>query len=293
MKAIALILSLLTLFAAAYFSKAAGGDPENAALRTDGEIPCIKETFLPVIMYHSVLRDPARTGEYVITPEMLESDLAYLSEKGCTAVSPGEIWEFVSTGVPLPEKPVLITFDDGHLNNLTYAGPLMEKYDMRCTVNVVGAFTLQAEKENDPNPYYAYLTRENIREMLSCGCFDIGCHTYNMHTLGMRKGASMSRGETAEEYAAVLSEDIARWREAAGVDSTLVYAYPFGYYSEEGFPMLQQEGFRIILTCTEGGNVLSPGNASSTDSGRGIVKLNRYNRSGLVQTDKFMQSIGI
>lgn len=302
MKIISLILSLLTLLAAAYFHNISGnGIPGNiiniasAARQSAGELSPVNtgEVSLPVIMYHSVLKDPARTGEYVITPETLESDLKYLSEKGCNAVSPHEIWEFASMGTPLPENPVFITFDDGHLNNLTYGRPLMEKYGMRCTVNVVGAFTLQAEKENDPNPYYAYLTKENIREMLSSGCFDIGCHTYNMHTLGSRKGAAMNRGETAEEYAAVLSGDIARWREAAGVSDTLVYAYPFGFYTEEGFTVLQQEGFRVILTCTEGGNLLSPGNELSDNSGQDIVKLNRYNRPGFVQTDEFMKRIGI
>lgn len=290
MKIISFIISLLTIFAAAYFH----GLSENAR-QADGELSPgnAREVSLPVIMYHSILKDPARTGEYVITPAMLESDLKYLSEKGCNAVSPHEIWEFVSMGTPLPENPVFITFDDGHLNNLTYGRPLMEKYGMRCTVNVVGAFTLQAEKENDPNPYYAYLTKENIREMLSSGCFDIGCHTYNMHTLGSRKGAAMNRGETPEDYAAVLTDDVACWREATGVSDTLVYAYPFGFYTEEGFTVLQQEGFRVILTCTEGGNLLSPGNELSDNSGQGIVKLNRYNRPGFVQTDEFMKRIGI
>ena len=49
------------------------------------------EVSLPAIMYHSVLKDPARTGEYVVTPQSFENDLKYLSQKGYTAVSPEKI----------------------------------------------------------------------------------------------------------------------------------------------------------------------------------------------------------
>ncbi|MDE6592229.1 MAG: polysaccharide deacetylase family protein [Oscillospiraceae bacterium] len=252
---------------------------------------------LPVLMYHSVLKDPSRTGEYVITPEALENDLAYFKKNSYTAVSGAQVFAFVKNGTPLPEKPVMITFDDGHLNNLTYCAPLMEKYGMKCTVNVVGAFTVQAEKENDPNPYYAYLTREDIAAMEESGFFEIGCHTYNLHSVNGRRGAKKNSWESTEEYIDVLLRDVEKWRSSTQLGSTTqlgsaaepercVYAYPYGYYSEEGFEALRQQGFTVFLTCKEAGNNI-------TYSGENFVKLNRYNRSGLVQTDEFMNGIGI
>ena len=109
------------------------------------------EQSLPVIMYHSVLSDPSRTGDYVITPDEFEKDLIYIKSKGMNTVTPDMIIDYVDNGTPLPEGPILLTFDDGHLNNMTYALPLLQKYDMYATVSVVGAYTLNAEKENDPN----------------------------------------------------------------------------------------------------------------------------------------------
>lgn len=278
--AAALFLAVLLLFLSAVIHSAAPPDRSAPANTQPGQ-----GVSLPVLMYHSVLKDPARTGEYVITPDLLEQDLAYLKKSGCTAVSGAEVFAFVHSGVPLPEKPVMITFDDGHLNNLTYCSELMEKYEMKCTVNVVGAFTVQAEKENDPNPYYAYLTRKDISLMTRSGYFEIGCHTYNMHSVNGRRGAQKKPGETPEEYVNALKADIEKWRRATEADSC-VYAYPYGYYSEEGFEALRQEGFTVFLTCTESGNFI-------TNSGEEFVKLNRYNRSGLVQTDEFMNSVGI
>ncbi len=266
--------------------------PVQAEQGTQGS--CVS---LPVLMYHSVLKDPSRTGEYVITPEALECDLAYLKENGYTAVSGAEVFAFVHNGTPLPEKPVMITFDDGHLNNLIYCAPLMEKYGMKCTVSVVGAFTVQAEKENDPNPYYAYLTREDLRTMEESGFFEIGCHTYNLHSVNGRRGAEKNSWESPEEYVDVLLNDVEKWRNATQLDGNAqlscnaenkrcVYAYPYGYYSEEGFEALRQQGFTVFLTCKEAENNI-------TCSGEDFVKLNRYNRSGLVQTDEFMHGIGI
>lgn len=246
-----------------------------------------KSVTLYTLMYHSILKDPSRTGEYVMQPSVLESDLVYLKDHGYHTVTPEMIINFCDKGEPLPDKPVMITFDDGHLNNLTYALPLLEKYDMTAQINVVGAYTLKAEEENDPNPYYAYLTREDIKTLYNSKRFDIGCHTFDMHGSCGRRGASKRSWESEEDYNAAFSEDLGRFTElieSCGISPT-VYAYPFGFMSEEGFDILKDNGYRIILTCSEKPTQLDFNSESSGD----LIVINRYNRSGLVQTDEFMK----
>ena len=278
----AVIISVLLLIGVFLLSYRLKDDAEPASADTGEGVS------LPALMYHSVLKNPSRTGEYVVTPSLLESDLMYLKERGYTAVSPEEILAFTDEGVQLPEKPVLITFDDGHLNNITYALPLLEKYDMKAVVNITGAFTVQAEKENDPNPAYAYMTRENAAELLSGDVFSVGCHTYNMHSLNGRKGAARNNGESEEDYLRAFAEDTDKWLELFG-SGHCVYAYPYGAMSREGFDVLRERGFRIILTCRETGNfVYSDGSMKDE-----LVIIDRYNRSGLVQTDEFMSACGI
>ncbi|MCM1525476.1 MAG: polysaccharide deacetylase family protein [Ruminococcus sp.] len=243
---------------------------------------------LYTLMYHSLLKDPCRTGEYVMQPQDFENDLAYLHEHGYSTVTPQMIIDFAERGTPLPDKPVMLTFDDGHLNNMTYALPLLEKYDMTAVINVVGAYTLRAEEENDPNPYYAYLTRNDIRTLYDSGRFDIGCHTFDMHVSCGRRGASRIAGETEEDYKAAFSDDTDMFSElieSCGLSPT-VYAYPFGFISKEGFGILKAHGYRIVLTCSEKPTVLSFDPDNSDD----LVVINRFNRSGLVQTDEFMRS---
>lgn len=79
---------------------------------------------LPVLMYHSVFS--GRHSDYVVPPEVLESDLAYLSDHGYQAVLVSDLVEYVYNGKALPEKPVMITFDDGYYNNLEQCLPLLE-----------------------------------------------------------------------------------------------------------------------------------------------------------------------
>lgn len=246
------------------------------------------EVSLPAIMYHSVLKDPARTGEYVVTPQSLENDLKYLSEKGYTAVSPEEIADFADGKGGLPDKSVLITFDDGHLNNITYALPLLEKYGMRAVVSTTGAFTVQSEKENDPNPAYAYMTREDANALSEGGVFSVGCHTYNMHSMNGRRGAAKNKWESDEEYVRIFAEDTDKWLDIFG-GGHLVYAYPYGAVSGEGFGVLKDRGFRIILTCRETGNTVTSDGSMKDE----LIIIDRYNRSGFVQTDEFMEKCGI
>lgn len=288
----AFILSVILLIGAFIISYALQrkAEPASADMRAADTLPAgsPSEVSLPALMYHSVLKNPARTGEYVITPALFENDLKYLRDKGYTAVSPEEILAFTDKGAPLPEKPVLITFDDGHLNNMTYALPLLEEYNMKAVVNITGAFTVQSEKENDPNPAYAYMTRENAAELQSGGVFSVGCHTYNMHSLNGRKGAARNSGESEEDYLRAFAEDTDKWLDIFGSGHT-VYAYPYGAMSREGFDVLKERGFRIILTCRETGNLVYSDGSMKNE----LVIIDRYNRTGLVQTDEFMSACGI
>ena len=73
---------------------------------------------LPIIMYHSILKDDARQGKYVVSPEVLARDLDALEARGCETVTVRDLIAYTRDGAPLPAKPVMLTFDDGYYNNL-------------------------------------------------------------------------------------------------------------------------------------------------------------------------------
>lgn len=242
-----------------------------------------ERVFLPVIMYHSIAE--TSPGKYVVTPEQVESDLKYLKDNGYTSVTAQQLVDYTNGCGELPEKPVLITLDDGFYNNLYYLLPLLEKYDMYAIVSVVGAYTDNNAVADPHVPGYSYLTWEDINQLLESGRFEIGNHTYDMHSSDNgRKGCSKNSGETCEEYSRLLNEDISLLQsEMLENTGTLpfVFAYPYSYISQESLPVLHENGFLMTLNCYERPNYI-------IRDPECLYGINRYNRSGAYSTEEFM-----
>lgn len=230
---------------------------------------------LPVVMYHSILNDPALAGDYVLSPQQLECDLRYIKECGYTPVLMEDLISYVNIPeAKLPPKPILITFDDGYYNNYLYAYPLMQKYQMKCVMSVVVRESEEYEEGSHQSPNYSPLSFSQMREMEGSGLVEIQNHSYDMHTYtAARAGAAKAPGESEEHYRAVLTEDTLRaqrvLKEQVGVVPT-TYTYPFGKVSEQSVEILDELGFEATLSCEEGVNRIVKGGT--------LVRLKRYNR---------------
>lgn len=255
-----------------------------AAATVGEELPKV-----PIIMYHSVCNNKKVVSDYRISPELFEKDVEYLQKNGYKSIFVSDIIAYVYDGVPLPEKPIIITLDDGYLNNMTNVLPILEKYDMRATVSVVGEFTEKFSSVNDPNPLYAYLTWDNIRTLDATDRIEIGNHTYSMHEIGERRGCAKISGESEEKYEEVLTEDLEKLQnellEKSGV-LPVVFTYPFGFVSKESLPTIKKLGFLAALTCYEHINYID-------GTPQQLYNLGRFNRPPKVSTDEFMKKVGI
>jgi len=248
-----------------------------------------EELPLPIVMYHSVLK--SRNGKYVIHPDELERDIIKYKEMGYTPVTLREVVAWVDGAANLPEKPMVITFDDGHHNNLHYALPILQKTNSKVVINIVTSFSRHASEtpgESD-NPNYSYLTWNNISQLQNSGLVEIGNHTHAMHKFKPRYGIAQVSGETVESYKQTLRTDIETANrfltENAGAPRPTTFAYPFGKYTKEGREVLLELGFRAILTCNEGVTTIRRGDPSS------LLELKRYNRSGNVSHEKFIEKV--
>lgn len=277
-----LILTIAALFVIAgvllFF-----GDPQPtvAVSQTDAGIK------VPILMYHSILKDPQRTGDYVISPEQLEKDLIYLQDHGYTTVFLTDLIAYVHEGTPLPDKPIVLTFDDGYYNNLVYLLPLLEKYQMKAVISIVGEYVQRFSDTKDPNPNYGHLNWDDIKTLQQSGLVEIQNHSYSMHEQKGRKGAGRKRGESVEAYTKALKEDLEKLQKAVQEHTGIVpntFVYPFGQVSKESFPVIKELGFQASLSCFEKINVL-------TRDPECLYSLCRFNRPGALSSEVFMERL--
>lgn len=239
---------------------------------------------LPVIMYHSII-DGVAEEKYIVSPQTIENDLKYLKENGYTAVLSADLVEYIENDKPLPEKPVMITLDDGYYNNMEYLEPLLEKYDMKAVISVVGSFTDKFSRTAEHNPKYSHLTWEDLSELKKNRRIEIGNHTYDMHSLDGRRGCGKLASESVSQYQALLKEDIGGLQtaltEKTGI-TPILFAYPYGEISRESISVLKELGFKVTLNCYENPNYIN----KDPDC---LFGLNRYNREGNISTEAFMK----
>lgn len=230
---------------------------------------------LPILMYHHIHKSSSQWGDHVVSPLTLEGDFQYLTAQGYTAVTTEDLVAYTQNGTPLPEKPIMITFDDGQLSVLEYALPLLERYDLKAVVAVVGTFADEYTQSGDRNINYACMSWADIGKLTESGRVEIANHTYGMHDLTKRCGCQKKDGESLTEYHAALTEDFEKNRgkiQAATGTYITSFAYPFGALSQEAQKVLKAEGYQVAFTCTEEVNHLTGDPAQ-------LLRLGRFNRA--------------
>lgn len=240
---------------------------------------------LPVLMYHHLLKNTSRSGDYVITPDQFEADLQEIQARNYTPITFAQLNAYYEGSQPLPEKPILITFDDGYETVYEYAFPLLQKYNMPASVMIIGKYTDLYSTDVTKGLSYAHVSWQELEEMTASGLFEVGNHTYELHSNepGTRKGIRKLESETLEQYREKLFSDIGSLNneiiKELEIEPT-VFAYPFGAFSPESDEILKELGFRYILTCEEKVNQLDAANTQADD----IVKLKRFNRPSKLST---------
>ena len=222
------------------------------------EEPAAYAAKLPVLMYHHVVCDGEACNDMTVTVGRLEEDLRWLAENGYHTVLPREL----AAAQPLPEKPVLITFDDGYRSNYELVYPLLQEYQARAVISVIGGY-IQAE---DP----LFLTWDMCHEMARSGLVEIGSHTYACHDDG-EHGIRRRKGESREDYEARVLPDLQTSidliQEKVGT-APIFFAYPNGKTEEWARDFIQAH-FAVTVTTRHG----------PSDIAKGLYDLKRCNVS--------------
>ena len=247
-------------------------------------------TEIPIIMYHHVTEDPKRSNNYTVTSEELEKDFLYLKNKGYNTVTTDMLVDYVENGVPLPDNPIMLTFDDGFESFYVLAYPLLKKYNYKAVLSVIGSVTEKYTALNDHNINYSNLTWDEIKEMHNSGYVEIQSHSYDMHhnESGKRKGVSALKYESYSEYRKAIGDDLIKMnmllKDRAGITVTAI-AYPFGAYSKDTVKVIKSLGFKASFSCEERISFITVGSKDS------LYNLGRFNRMSGVSSENFFTKI--
>ena len=182
---------------------------------------------MPVLMYHHMVPEGQDCNAMTITPGKFRADLDIILAKGYTPVLPGEL----AAGAPLPEKPILITFDDGYRSNYDLVYPILQEYGVKACISII---VLMPDLPTDN-----FCTWEQLREMTDSGLVEVGSHSYRLHNLGEDKGnyekdgtngVERRPGESDGDFQARVLDDIQKSHDriAAELGSVTCFVYPFG-----------------------------------------------------------------
>ncbi|MDO4476590.1 MAG: polysaccharide deacetylase family protein [Clostridia bacterium] len=222
---------------------------------------CSREKRLPVLMYHLILKNPGNSNKFIVPQSVFEEDLKYIKNHGYTTILVQDLIDYTENKKELPEKPILLTFDDGAFNNYLYAFPLAKKYEAKFIFSPIAKEAERYTKAHDENPTYSHANWEKISEMSKSGLVEIQNHTYNMHSnKKSRIGCTKKRNESVEEYKQKLSEDIRKSQELisqnTGVTPTAFF-YPYGAKSDCSEEILKSLGFKATFLCESKVNIIS------------------------------------
>ena len=247
---------------------------DTGGIRADGY------QLVTILTYHAIREKPRSLMH--ITPEDFEEQMAYLKENNFNVISIEKFFEFVDLKRGLPEKSVVITFDDGWRSVYTKAYPILRKYGLTATIFVYTDFLSSGNK--------SALTWEMMKEMREYG-MNIQVHS-KTHAL---KIPWKKQGETEKVFMQRIKKELADPKAIVekNLGKTVNYiAYPYGQYNDFFIKSAKGYGYEGGLTvfgatAKEGIIVRKKGNPVFTDP----FEVNRVQVLSGTKLNKFIKKL--
>ena len=222
---------------------------------------------VPILMYHHINH---HKGDMVtITPEVFEGQMEYLHKAGCMTLKIHDLIAYINGGLTLPQKAVVVTFDDGWLDNYMYAFPVIKKYKINATVFLITNRVENASLKNskfiptysgqnskllipthneskvlieNSEDWKVVLNWELIKEMSDSGMIE-----FYSHTKSHAKCNSLPEKELMEE----LKESREIIEKRLGSPSPY-FCWPYGKYNDLAVNVAKKIGYKAIFTTNHG-----------------------------------------
>lgn len=186
---------------------------------------------VPVLCYHQLRDWRASDGAYarnllICPPAHFRAQLDALAEGGYTTITPDQYLAHLTTGAPLPAKPVMLSFDDSQGSQITEGLPQLRRRHMTGTFFVM---TVPLNKQN-------WMSDRDVKQLAADG-MTVAAHTWDHHRVDRYSGT---------DWALQLEQPRALLEKLTGT-SVDHFAYPYGAWKPEVIPHVHAAGYRTAF----------------------------------------------
>lgn len=185
---------------------------------------------VPVLCYHHIREAKPGQSEsmksYSVSPAAFAEQMQTLADSGYKTILPDQLYNYLAFGEALPEKPIMLTFDDTDLEQYTIGASEMKKHGFK------GVFFIMTISINRPR----YMSKEQIKELADDGNV-IADHTWDHHMVTKYQQADWDKQ---------LVETKKKLEEMTGKPVNY-FAYPFGIWNHAAIPDIKSRGYRMAF----------------------------------------------
>jgi poly-beta-1,6-N-acetyl-D-glucosamine N-deacetylase len=231
-----------------------------------------------VLCFHDIVQEMTITSEPDdVSADNLINYFSWLRANGYTVISINDVINANNGGKSLPDKAIVLTFDDGYKSFYTHALPLLKAFNYPATLAIVGSWL--EVPENGTVSYAGksvsrskFLSLKELKEIANSGLVEIASHTYDLHhgVLGNAQGNDMPalttfeysqsshQYETEEHYLKRITSDLAKnnaWIKTHTGTNPRIIVWPYGRYNGAAQKIAKNLGMDIAITLDDGENI--------------------------------------
>lgn len=230
---------------------------ENSSAKTDTTIQAVSNTEnktmdnaatimarpqVPVLCYHHIrdIQMPSRSDRgYEVSAAQFKAQMKVLADSGYHTILPDQLYNYLTQGMALPSRPVMLTYDDTDEEQFSIAKPEMDKYGFK------GVYFLMTISIGRPR----YMSKEQIKQLADEG-HAVETHTWDHHRTDRYKTENEIEERGRKKIVNDWDQQLTYPRktiEAITGKPANYFAYPFGVWSKEGIPEIRKRDFALAF----------------------------------------------
>ncbi|MFD2582017.1 polysaccharide deacetylase family protein [Pedobacter vanadiisoli] len=188
---------------------------------------------VPVLCYHqirnNIASDSKRAHDDIIAPDKFREHMKMLADSGYHSILPDQLYQYLVYGAKLPEKPIMITFDDTDEDQFTVGNSTLKKYGFK---GVYFIMTVSIGRKGRIN----YMTKEQIKQLSDEG------NTIASHTYDHKNFATF----TDADWTTQIDEPTKKLEQITG-KKVEYFAFPYGVFKSSTLHKLKEHGFKAAF----------------------------------------------